>query len=238
MTGSEQHFDRRPDSYEAWFQTPIGRLILREETALIRELAKPHPADRVLDAGCGTGLFTRLFTETGAWVTGLDISVPMLARARQHFPQAVMPPVAGSLTALPFTDGIFDKTISITTIEFIGDGHQAVAEMFRVTRPGGLVVVATLNRLSPWADRRTRDARSDPDSIFRHAIFRTPDELAALSLVDGRMMTAIHFDKTDDPNQAIEIEKQGRQTGSMTGAFLAAVWQRPHSAQTSQSGTD
>ena len=55
---------------------------------------------------------------------------------------------------LPFTDNSFEKAISVTAIEFIRDARGAIGELFRITKPGGCIVVATLNSLSPWANRR------------------------------------------------------------------------------------
>ena len=60
---------------------------------------------------------------------------------------------------LPFQDNRFDKFLSVTAIEFIEDAGAAVQEAFRVTKPGGSIVVATLNRLSPWASRRIEAAK-------------------------------------------------------------------------------
>jgi len=66
--------------------------------------------------------------------------------------------------------------------------------MFRVTKPGGIIVVATLNSLSPWANRR-KEAGKKGHPIFRHALLRSPEEIAALSPVEGIIQTAIHFRK-------------------------------------------
>jgi hypothetical protein len=101
-----------------------------------------------------------------------------------------------------------------------------VADLFRVTKKGGVIVVANLNSLSPWSARRTENAKKG-DSIFRNAIFRTPDVLRSLSPVDGVVRTAIHFLKEDKPEKAIEIECEGRIKGWMTGAFAVVQWCKP-----------
>ena len=64
-------------------------------------------------------------------------------------------------------------------------------------------------------------------TLFKHAIFRSPDEITDLSPVEGVMKTAIHFLKHDVPNQAKKIEKNGQSKGLSTGAFLVARWVKP-----------
>jgi ubiquinone/menaquinone biosynthesis C-methylase UbiE len=185
-------------------------------------MLQPARGERLLDAGSGTGIFTRSFLDQGAAVTGLDISWAMLRRglARSPFPAAV-----ADMTALPFCDAVFDQAVSVAALEFIADGRLAVAELFRVTRPGGRIVVATLNRLSPWAERRREQARHDPASIFRQVYFRSPQEVLALAPVAGEVRTAIHFAKDEEPGAIDRVEGEG--AGRETGAFVAACWEKP-----------
>jgi hypothetical protein len=114
----------------------------------------------------------------------------------------------------------------VTAIEFIEDARAAVDEMFRVTQPGGVIVAATLNALSPWAFRRKK-AGQEGHSLFSHTIFRSPEELLNLSPVKGIAKTAIHFEKEADPNTATKIEASGQKKGLNTGAFVIARWKKP-----------
>jgi ubiquinone/menaquinone biosynthesis C-methylase UbiE len=216
-------FDEWPEKYDQWFTTPIGSLVKKYESELILDLLKPVPGEMVLDAGCGTGVFTHDIISSGSQVAGLDISFPMLRRAREKSGGYPFSPILGDIANLPFRDGSFDKVVSITAIEFIKDAKGAVVELFRVTKKGGVVVVANLNSLSPWSVRRTENAKKG-DSIFRKAIFRSPDDLRSLSPVEGVVRTAIHFLKEDKPEKAFEIECEGRIKGWMTGAFAAVQW--------------
>ncbi len=224
---ADQLFDTWPEKYEQWFHTPIGQLVRAIELAHIMDLLAPERRDRILDVGCGTGIFTEHFLQQGARVTGVDLSLEMLRYGVRK------PGLGGMLTAvadmrrLPFGDGSFDKTVSITALEFVADGRRAVQELLRVTRKGGRMVIATLNRLSPWADRRRKDARQDPDSVFRHVNFRSPDELSLLVGLDGDIRTAIHFDKHASLQQAKAEEKRHQSAASERGAFVIGAWTRP-----------
>ena len=71
-------FDAWPERYDQWFTTPIGKVIKEVETELVLEFLNPGSEDSVLDAGCGTGVFTLDILAAGARVTGIDISRPML----------------------------------------------------------------------------------------------------------------------------------------------------------------
>ena len=226
MTKKTALFDEWPEKYDQWFITPIGSLVKKYESELILDLLKPVPGEMVLDAGCGTGVFTHDILSSGSQVAGLDISMPMLRRAREKSGRDPFSPIVGNISKLPFQDGSFDKTISITAIEFIEDAKGAVAELFRVTKKGGVVVVANLNSLSLWAARRMENAKKG-DSIFRKAIFRSPDDLRSFSPVEGVVRTAIHFLKEDKPEKAVEIEREGRIKGWMTGAFAVVQWCKP-----------
>ena len=221
----EQLFDQWPAAYDQWFTTPIGSLVKKYEAELILDLLKPAKGEVILDAGCGTGIFTLDLLSSGSKVVGLDISLPMLIRAGKKLKQDPFYRVSADMLNLPFRQNVFDKVISITALEFIRDAKGAVRELFRVTRRGGTILVATLNSLSPWASRRIAEAK-ERHSIFERAIFRSLDDLRSLAPVDGAVKTAIHFQKEDDPEKAVEIEQEGKRKGLNTGAFVAVRWEK------------
>jgi ubiquinone/menaquinone biosynthesis C-methylase UbiE len=217
-------FDEWPDRYDLWFETPLGKAVLGYERELILELLLPRRGEVLLDAGSGTGIFTAKFIAREADVVELDVSFSMLRRAKDKAVPRVFRGVAADMINLPFRDCVFDKTVSVTAVEFIADAKRAVTELFRVTKRGGAVVVATLNSLSPWAARRRADAQGDPDSVFNRVIFRSPAELLAAAPVGGITRTAVHFGKEDPPDEWHRIERAGR--GSDTGAFVAVRWEK------------
>ena len=224
--GMPKAFDEWPEKYDQWFDTPIGRLIRQYESELTVKMLEPVHGETILDAGCGTGVFTLDLLSAGARVVGLELSLPMLHRAGWKLRQFSFRMVQGDMTCLPFAHGAFDKTISLTALEFIDDARTAISELFRVTKPGGRILVATLNSLSPWARRReAAGERGHP--LFSRAIFRSPDQVRALSPLPCVIKTAIHFQKDDNPDEAKEVEKEGQRESSATGAFLAACWQKP-----------
>lgn len=102
---------------------------------------KPAPSLRWIDVGCGSGAFTDLVLERCAprQVQGVDPSEAQLAFARKRRPAAPAEFRIGDATALPFADNSFDAAVMALVIFFVPDPAQGVAEMARVTVPGGLV---------------------------------------------------------------------------------------------------
>lgn len=222
-----QLFDEWPERYGQWFATPIGKLIKEIEGKLIHELLNPRPEETILDAGCGTGIFTVDYLSVGAQVVGLDISHKMLKYAVKKARGYPFFKIQGDLLYLPFKDNSFDKSVSITALEFIADAGSAIDELFRVTRPGGYVVVATLNSLSPWASRRKAKTQKGQKHILENAFFRSPYELLTYSHSKGIVKTVIHFQKNSNPEEVIKIEQLGQSKKLDTGAFVVVRWEKP-----------
>lgn len=112
------------------------------------ELLKVQPQEHLLDIGFGGGLSIRLMAtavQTGR-VTGIDLSEPMVAKARKKFARKIsqgrVRVVQGSVSKLPFVDGEFDKISAIHTLYFWPELERALQEVYRVLKPGGLFAVA------------------------------------------------------------------------------------------------
>ena len=97
------------------------------------------PGQHVIDVGCGSGALTVVLAEiVGAEnVAGVDPSEPFVAEARTRVPGADLR--VGPAESLPFEDASFDAALSQLVFHFVQDPAQSVAEMRRVTRPGGRV---------------------------------------------------------------------------------------------------
>lgn len=220
-------FDEWPERYDQWFETPIGQLVREYETELLHELLDPRPGDFLLDVGCGTGIFTGSILSSGAEVVGLDISIPMVARAQSRYHHERFIPLAGDMLTLPFASGSFDKVYSMTALEFVVNAQAAIAELERVTRAGGVIFMSTLNRLSPWAERRLK-AGDEGHELFQSMVFRSPAEIKRLIPPGAKLKTAIHFQKNEDPVRARQIEARSQAENSESGAFLAVSWTKSH----------
>jgi SAM-dependent methyltransferase len=99
------------------------------------------PGARVLDVGCGSGLFAQMTAARGCEVTGFDASEALLAIARRGTPAIQFH--RGEMEALPFPDERFDIVTGLNSFQYAADPRHAVAEATRVVRHGGQVIVMT-----------------------------------------------------------------------------------------------
>lgn len=174
---SERAFDGVALLYDSWFEIPLGRTVDELEKDLLYELAQPRAGERVLDVGTGTGHFAFDLAARGLQAVGLDLSRPMLLTARSK--GAAVRFVHGEAAALPLPTASFDLVLSVTALEFVAQREQAMAEMWRAVRPGGRLVLAVLNALSPWAWTRRRESQTQ-ETPFSHARFFYPWEFVRL----------------------------------------------------------
>ncbi|MEO8400139.1 MAG: methyltransferase domain-containing protein [Ignavibacteriaceae bacterium] len=98
----------------------------------------------LLDAGCGTGWFTKKAVERKAKVTSLDISAKLVDITKKKNPAAIT--IEGSLLDLPFEDNSFDYVISSDVIEHTPNPFDAVRELVRVLKTGGKICITVPNR--------------------------------------------------------------------------------------------
>lgn len=151
-------FDRYGNTYTDEIERAVGPIgdpeLFTEVKAqvlldLARSLLGPPSELSFLDVGCGQGLTDAFLTERVGSMTGVDVSPPMVARAREANPAARYEVYDGK--RLPFGDGSFGLAFAICVLHHIDPSARPAfaAELARVTRPGGLVVVIEHNPVNP-----------------------------------------------------------------------------------------
>ncbi len=177
------HFD------DAWFRLhrelfPEARS--RGEVAAILGFLGLPVGSRVLDAPCGWGRHAIPLLEAGLQPVGADLSVALLRRARDLCADAgACPPLAAAdLAALPFADGAFDAVVDVCTSVGIFDDDArevaALAELRRVTRPGGQLLLESAHRDDIVRQFASRDGFRLADGT-RVAIRRRLDALRGVA---------------------------------------------------------
>jgi SAM-dependent methyltransferase len=156
---------------------------------------------RVLDAGCGPGLYADELLSRGAEVVAFDASRPMveLARARLGARATVHHAVLGN--RLPFPDASFDAVVCALTIHYVDDRVAALRELDRVLRPDGRIVLSTHHPTREWlnSDRSYFDVylhddhwqRDDTTYVLRYWRFPLSllcDEIFAAGLIVDRLV--------------------------------------------------
>ncbi|GAI58552.1 unnamed protein product, partial [marine sediment metagenome] len=87
MSSESFDFASLAKDYDLWYQTPEGKMYDQAEKSTVLKLLRPaKPGDRLLDVGCGTGHWSRVFADQGYEVTGIDICPEMseVARSRDY----------------------------------------------------------------------------------------------------------------------------------------------------------
>lgn len=168
------------EKFETWFNTPPGQFALEQEVALMDSLisAWPRRKRKLLEVGCGTGLFIDHLYRCGFDITGVDRSPVMLESARKRLGNRAALHL-GNGERLPFNDNEFDFTLLWTVLEFCDNPQEVIREAARVSAGG--ILVGFLNRHSiyyfthgrmwPWASSSTlRSARWFSPSEVRKMI--------------------------------------------------------------------
>jgi ubiquinone/menaquinone biosynthesis C-methylase UbiE len=153
-TQATHEFTRWSESYDRsilqWLLfAPSHRALIRR----IASVAGNGPA-RLLDVGCGTGVFAGRLRQAlpRIKVWGIDLVPDMLARGsdrwRRH--RGAVQPIQGDSERLPFAEGAFDFVTCANSFHHYPHQEQAVAEMHRVLRPGGRLMIVDGYRDAPW----------------------------------------------------------------------------------------
>jgi len=219
-------FDFGPlaQQYDRWYETPTGKLHDRVQRDDVQSLLRPaHRGERLLDVGCGTGHWSRIFVELGYMVVGVDISEKMVEVAKMCSASNCIFEVADAC-ALPYDDHCFDVVAAMAMLEFVGDVRLAVEEMVRCVKEKGLVLIGTLNRLA--SIHRDRLAKGCEPYVSGQML--TPGELYNLLEPFGRirMVASSPHERPGTRQFRRQIVQGIGEPKSMNGPFIVAVVQR------------
>nr|WP_221379823.1 class I SAM-dependent methyltransferase [Actinoplanes polyasparticus] len=191
----DRHERARWAGRAAAYDRSFARLCAHPAAALL-EAAGVEKGHRLLDAGTGTGTVAALASSQGASVLAVDAEPSMLDIAATRLPAGAT--VLATLPVLPFPARAFDASVANFVINHVGNPASAVAELARVTRPGGRIAVTAWPSPPPtaqhlWGDvfdaagaeRPAGMPRLDPGNDFP----RTEEGVAAL--LEGAGLTGV-----------------------------------------------
>lgn len=210
MSGKDFSYDAIADGYAAGVETaPYNALY--ERPAMLAMLP-PVDGRRILDAGCGSGLYCELLLDRGAHVTGVDESARMLEHARQRLAgRGVDLRVADLREPLPFPDGSFDGIVSALVLHYVRDWSAPLAEFRRVLAPDGWLLFSTGHpaaEVKHYNPVRYRDVEEQEDVIKwagRVRFYRRPMSRIVNDLVEA----GFAIDRMEEP-EPTEAFRQAR----------------------------
>ena len=183
MTTATDHQHRVVDQFSQQaegYSRLTGGMAGGDRQAAFRQLVGLHPDDVMLDVCCGNGVLTLDFAPHVAQVIGLDLTPAMLEQARLAQRAKGIGNVTwieGDINALPFADNGFSLVTCSSAFHHVPDPAPAFAELARVCRSGGRVVVRDVTPAPAKSAAYDRmELLRDPSHV--HAL--TPDELRAL----------------------------------------------------------
>lgn len=142
------HFDHIAREYDHSLPAHVVEHYLAKRVAFVTRRCPPGAG---LDVGCGTGVLAARLSAAGYQMTGVDPSAGMLEVMRARAPGVRA--VQASATELPFEDGRFDLVLTVAVLHHIAEPDAvrgSLAEMVRVTRPGGRILVWDHNPGNPY----------------------------------------------------------------------------------------
>ena len=138
----QEHYDTVADVYDHHYDQPRGRCY---HTHISTSIMSALPKDgKLLDIGCGTGLFVERYIESGGSAIGLDISRKMIEQARRRC--IACDYTIGTGEKIPFCDNSFDAVSSLLVFSYIKDPETMLNEAYRVLKPGGKIAICTLGK--------------------------------------------------------------------------------------------
>jgi 2-polyprenyl-3-methyl-5-hydroxy-6-metoxy-1,4-benzoquinol methylase len=142
-------------TYDAWHATQEKGVWDEPPSTAWHMLTIPYLPDlsgkRVLEIGCGNGIFARYLATQGAELVAADFSEEAISNTRKRLEGFEATVMVADIQRIPFPDESFDVVVSQETLEHVPDPALALEELVRVTRRGGKLIVTTPNYLSLMA---------------------------------------------------------------------------------------
>ncbi len=170
-----------------------------------------------IEVGIGTGRIALPLREAGVEMLGVDLSLPMLARLDENAGGRGLLAAQADATRLPFADHSFGAALACHVLHLIPDWRLAAAEMVRVTRPGGVLLIDHSTGTDAWQELTRRFFQDVPNHRWPVGLDRVEDldaEMAAL----GAGLRQLQ------PIEAVHRGAIGARIENLEQGIFAACW--------------
>ncbi|HAO78267.1 MAG TPA: hypothetical protein DCQ92_04670 [Verrucomicrobia subdivision 3 bacterium] len=216
-------FDAGAERYDAWFDSPKGRVLFENEFAAIRLLWRDdfHPA---LEVGVGTGRF--------AQTLGVEFGIDPAAGALRLAERRGIQVKQARGEALPFPDAMFGGVLMVATLCFADDAPALMREAGRVLRPNGHLLIGDIPTDSPWGEHYLRK-KAEGDPFYRDAHFFTVAELTKMLREAGLTVEGVSSTLRQPPETTARTEAPQLGAAKEASFVCLLACQCPSSQRTS-----
>ncbi len=221
---TKQIFDDVAGQYDKWYENPLGKAVDFVERRALEELFKPQ-GNKVLEIGCGTGLYTVRMAAKDYKVTALDISSEMIKLAQPKVQSIgkevkwILGDITAMLDSLERYDGIF----SMTAFEFIPEPQKVLEALYQKLNPGGCLVVGIIADNSTWSEAYRQSAQ-DPESVFYNAHFFSKEEIRGWKFGSIPEIREVLFFSPETISYEEAMQQEEKAQGNP--GFLVAGWRK------------
>lgn len=221
-------FDNEAKAYDDWLDTKLGFFANELELNLALGMLDIKPGMNALDVGAGTGNFSLELAKRGLFVTGIDVSLNMLKEASAKANELELTLELEQMNAeeISYPDESFDIVTAITSTEFMADFEDTFAQMLRVLKPGGQLLIASINSDSEWGKLYMSDEMQE-SSVYKYATFRSAEYFQELNedllMAQKETLHLSPFTNEEDINE--DTEEQARLNGN-AGGFICTLWKK------------
>jgi ubiquinone/menaquinone biosynthesis C-methylase UbiE len=141
-------YDSYSDVYGEVYKSKAGKYFMLKKLKCLHSLSQFKKEHKILEIGCADGCYTQAFE--GYDITAIDLSQKNIATAKRHYCSKSIKFYVGDVEKLKFKDNGFDRVFSFSTLRYLDRLKIALSEIYRVTKPGGEVVLDFPNRYNPW----------------------------------------------------------------------------------------
>jgi SAM-dependent methyltransferase len=211
---SASHFDHVAAVYDDSLPSHVVEHYLRKRVAFV--IGRCPPPGRGLDVGCGTGALAQRLSDAGYEMAGIDPSEGMLDVLKTRSPQVTA--IRASGTEIPFDSDAFDLAVSVAVMHHIAAPDAVagtLAEMVRVVRPSGRIVVWDHNPRNPYWPRLM--ARVPQDS-GEERLIEEQELIGGLQRAGAQILESSHLGLVPDfvPPRAMRFAARAEQAVERT----------------------
>lgn len=213
--------------YAAWaaeYDAPGNPMTIAEEP-VVREMLWGYPLGTALDAACGTGRHAAYLVSLGHEVIGVDCTPEMLDVAKAKAPSARFE--MGDITALPLPANSVDLVVCTLALTHFNRLDQPLAEIARVVRPGGRVVLSDVHPFMVMLGSQAVDMEDDTSGFTRNFIHLHSNYLATFRTAGLAVAQCVEPVWGDEEAATLGVGKHvpGLLDAAVKGLPIVIVWE-------------